>query len=141
MLTASYLINRTPSSVLKGKTPYEMLFGVAPQNENLRTFGCLCYAHHIDRTKDKFGARSRACVFLGYPFGTKGWLVYDMDSGEIFVSRDVVFSESVFPYLTASSTDSLGVKRTNDTGHVGEETHDVRRGSVSDEPAVEHDNS
>lgn len=72
VLTAGYLINRTPSMILGGKTPYERLFGQPPGYENLRSFGCLCFAHRIDRTKDKFGERSRECVFLGYPHGKKG---------------------------------------------------------------------
>ena len=34
---------------------------------------------------------------MGYPFGKKGWKVFDLDKYEIFVSRDVVFHEDVFP--------------------------------------------
>ena len=32
---------------------------------------------------------------LGYPFGKKGWKVYDLDSRELFVSRDVVFFKDI----------------------------------------------
>ena len=72
ILTATHLINRTPSSVLKGKTPYGLLFGCRPNYEMIRTFGCLCFAHTRSRDKDKFGTRSRRCVFVGYPYGKKG---------------------------------------------------------------------
>lgn len=47
VLTARFLINRTPSMLLKGKTPYEMLFQRPPKYENFRTFGCLCYARLV----------------------------------------------------------------------------------------------
>lgn len=67
--------------------------------------------------------------------------MYDMESGEMFVSRDVAFSESVFPYLTALSQEPLGVPRLNDTVYVDDETHEVRGSSVSDEPAVAHEES
>ncbi|XP_010278082.1 PREDICTED: uncharacterized protein LOC104612388 [Nelumbo nucifera] len=53
--------------------------------------------------KDKFGSRSQRCIFVGYPFGKKGWRLYDLDTNEFFVSRDVVFSEHIFPYKAVVS--------------------------------------
>ena len=37
-------------------------------------------------------------MFVGYPFGKKGWRIYDLESNDFFVSRDVVFVEDEFPY-------------------------------------------
>jgi len=48
--------------------------------------------------KDKFASRSKRCIFLGYPFGKKGWKVYDLETQEIFVSRDVKFCEDKYPF-------------------------------------------
>ena len=59
VLTAAYLINRTPTPILDGKTPYEILFGEKPNYEHLKVFGSLCYAHKKSRSNDKFNARSR----------------------------------------------------------------------------------
>ncbi|KAL4292078.1 hypothetical protein GQ457_14G019000 [Hibiscus cannabinus] len=38
------------------------------------------------------------CVFLGYPKNIKGYRLYDLQSKNIFVSRDVVFCEDIFPF-------------------------------------------
>lgn len=62
-------------------------------------FGSLCYTHKQARDKDKFGHRSRSCVFVGYSFGKKGWKVYDLEKEEFLVSRDVVFQETFFLLL------------------------------------------
>ncbi|KAJ4758369.1 Retroelement pol polyprotein-like [Rhynchospora pubera] len=98
VLTAAYLINRTPTPLLENKTPYEMLFGKPPSYGAVRIFGCLCYIK--SHTSDKFETRSRKCVFVGYPFGKKGWRVYDLEANEFIVSRDVIFCEDKFPYFS-----------------------------------------
>jgi hypothetical protein len=100
VLTATYLINRTPTMVNDGVTPYEKLFGKPPSYEHIKTFGCLCYVKNLSKQRDKFDSRAERCVFVGYPKGQKGWTVYNLRTREIYVSRDVVFYENVFPYAS-----------------------------------------
>jgi hypothetical protein len=38
------------------------------------------------------------CIFLRYPFGIKGYKLLDLQSHTAFISRDVVFHESIFPF-------------------------------------------
>nr|GEW31114.1 ribonuclease H-like domain-containing protein [Tanacetum cinerariifolium] len=54
--TATYLINRLPSTVLKGKSPFEVLFGYEPSLNNLRCFGCLCFSTILNNS-DKLSSR------------------------------------------------------------------------------------
>ncbi|KAL0427096.1 UNVERIFIED_CONTAM: Retrovirus-related Pol polyprotein from transposon RE2 [Sesamum latifolium] len=104
ILTAAYLINRTPTSLLNGKSPYELLHGKPPPYTHLRIFDCLCFARHAPRDKNKFNPRSRKCIFVGYPHRKKGWRVFYLEACEFFVSRDVVFFETKFPYCEPTTT-------------------------------------
>lgn len=78
-------------------------FMVVNQTTQLCAFGSACYTHRVTRNRDKFGERSRLCVFVEYPFWKKGYKVYDMERDEFVISRDVVFREDVFPYATTSA--------------------------------------
>ncbi|GJU20137.1 ribonuclease H-like domain-containing protein [Tanacetum coccineum] len=47
---------RLPSSVLNGKSPYEMIYKKYPTLSHLRVFGCLCFATIVNNN-DKFSSR------------------------------------------------------------------------------------
>lgn len=59
ILTACYLINRTPFSVLNGKTLYQLIHDIAPPYIHIRVFGSLWYAHDQHQHGDKFSSKSR----------------------------------------------------------------------------------
>lgn len=109
ILAAGYLINRTPATTLGGKTPFELLYKWPPPLNHLRVFGCLCYVHNQNTKGDKFASRSKPSIFLGYPFGKKGWRVFDLETKKISVSRDVIFLEDQFPFATPSTLSSSSI--------------------------------
>ncbi|KAH9651061.1 hypothetical protein KPL70_026606 [Citrus sinensis] len=90
--TASYLVNRSPSSAIGFKTPEELWNGKPANYQNLRVFGCPAYLHI---NQGKLEARALKGVFVGYPDGVKGYKIWCKDQGKCIVSRDVVFHESV----------------------------------------------
>ncbi|CAL1391748.1 unnamed protein product [Linum trigynum] len=100
--TAIYLINRLPSSALRGNIPYTLLFNLRPNYHKLRIFGCLCYPWLRPYSSHKLDPRSRPCIFLGYCPQRSAYRCFDPNTQRLFVSRHVVFVESQFPgYSTA----------------------------------------
>ncbi|XP_027769955.1 uncharacterized protein LOC114075978 [Solanum pennellii] len=100
--TISYLNNRMPTTVLQGKSPYELLYKRAPNLEHLRVFGCQCFVSVLPR-RDKLSPRAKRSVFIGYLETQKGYKVMDLETHVIFVSREVTFMETSFPlkdYIT-----------------------------------------
>ena len=102
VLIVAYLINKLAFPLLNDKIPFELPFKRPPNYYHLKVFGCLCFASTIAQTKNKFSPRARKCVFIGYPFNIKGYKLFDLESHTVFVSRDVIFHESVFPYVLNS---------------------------------------
>ena len=73
VLTATYLINRTPSIVLSGTSPYEKLFSWKPDLSYLKVFGSTCFVLLHDNERTKLSPKSIVCVFLWYDIEQKGY--------------------------------------------------------------------
>ncbi|KAL9231947.1 hypothetical protein vseg_007105 [Gypsophila vaccaria] len=98
VLAVTHIINRLPTHILGWKTPYQLLLGKAVDYEELRVIGCLCFALVQSGKRDKFEAKGRRCMFIGYPYGQKAYKLYDLETHKVFISRDVVFHEHTFPF-------------------------------------------
>lgn len=101
--TAAYLINRTPTRVLSYETPLQRLFNLPPDYFLLRTFGCACWPNLRPYNTRKLAFRSKQCAFLGYSTMHKGFKCLDIAAGRVYISRDVVFDEQVFPFAQLHS--------------------------------------
>uniref|UniRef100_A0A2N9FUB4 Integrase catalytic domain-containing protein n=1 Tax=Fagus sylvatica TaxID=28930 RepID=A0A2N9FUB4_FAGSY len=100
VLTATYLLNRMPSRVLKGKSPFEILFAdKSPFSVPLKVFGCVSFVHNLNPSRDKLDPRAHKCIFLGYSRTQKGYRCYSPSLQKHFVSADVTFFEDV-PYYS-----------------------------------------
>lgn len=97
-MTAGYLINRLPTPILSHKSPHEILFQELPDYKILRIFGCLEFITNPSTSSDKFDHRGVPCVFVGYPMFQKWYKLYNLITNKHFVSRDVHFNGSVFPF-------------------------------------------
>jgi histone deacetylase 1/2 len=86
------------------KTPLELLLNEIPDYTFLKVFGCTCWPHLRLYNKRKLEFRSKKCVFLGYSSLHKGYKCLHVPTNRVYISRDVVFDENVFPFSALPTT-------------------------------------
>ena len=72
--------------------PYEALFGEKPDLSNLRIIGCQAWALISKEKRSKFDLRFSDCRLLGYAASMQ-YILYEVDSGRVIFSCDVIFDE------------------------------------------------
>lgn len=128
VMTAVYLINRTPSRLLGWKTPYEMLRGVNEFIVPPKIFGCTCFVRDHRPSVGKLDPRAVKCIFVGYSSSQKGYKCWYPTERRLFVSMDVTFRESE-PYYgektNLSSLFELDGQSISEDGQKGENDIDM----------------
>jgi hypothetical protein len=92
-----------PSKLIYFHTPFECLFNKTPDYTTLRVFGCACWPNLRPYNTRKLSFRSKQCVFIGYCAMLKALKCLDVQTGRVYISRDVVSDETIF-YISTSST-------------------------------------
>jgi hypothetical protein len=90
---AAYIRNRVASSATGGKAPQELWTGKKPTVRHLRVFGCQAYAHVPRQHRTKFDPKAYKCILVGYMEHSKAYRLWDIESQQLIVSRDVIFNE------------------------------------------------
>ena len=93
VLTAVFILNRSPTKSVDGITPYEAWYGLKPPVHFFRTFGCVAHVKVAGGHLKKLDDRSTPMVFIGYEVGSKAYRFYNPVSKRVHISRDAVFDE------------------------------------------------
>jgi hypothetical protein len=92
--TACHAINRFYLHRLLKKTSYELLNGNKPNVSYFRVFGSKCYILVKKARHSKFAPKAVEGFLLGYDSNTKAYRGFNISSGLVEVSSDVVFDET-----------------------------------------------
>ncbi|GBP64177.1 Retrovirus-related Pol polyprotein from transposon TNT 1-94 [Eumeta japonica] len=95
LATAAYVVNRSPTKSLQGKTPYEMWKGMKPNLSHMKIFGSEAMVHVPSVKRQKWDKKSVKMILVGYCENSKGYRFMDPRSHKVIKSRDVVFMENV----------------------------------------------
>ncbi|KAD7478579.1 hypothetical protein E3N88_01715 [Mikania micrantha] len=101
MLTACYLLNRTPDK--KNKiTPYDLWKRKPPNLNYLKVWGCRAVVRLTDPKRKNLGERGIDCIFIGYAENSKAYRFYVLEPNDyvsintVIESRDAIFDEDRF---------------------------------------------
>lgn len=86
-----YVLNRCPSSVLKGITPEEVWTGRKPRIDHLRIFGSQVLAYVPKKERTKIDPKAREGLFVGYAPNEGGFRIFTPSTNKVKIVREVAF--------------------------------------------------
>lgn len=93
VLTAVYLINRSPTIALKNEVPAGVWYGKKPNLNKLKIFGSTAYLHLPKALiEGKFDSRTKRCFMIGYC--NNGYRLWSPEDEKVLFGRDVIFDET-----------------------------------------------
>ena len=72
---ANYIVNRTPTKVLKNITPKQAWSSIKQNVSHFRVFGSEARAHIHDEKHKVLKPKSEKCIFVGYSKYVKGYRI------------------------------------------------------------------
>jgi hypothetical protein len=93
VLTTVFILNRSPTQSIEGRTPYEVWHGNKPSVDYFHTFSCVAHVKQGNKRLGKLKDRSTMMVFIGYELGSKAWRFYNPVTRRVHVSHDAAFEE------------------------------------------------
>ena len=88
--TAAYILNLVPSKSVS-KTPIELWKGCKPSLNHIRIWGAPAYI--LVHKQQKLESRTKMCMFISYPKGTRGGIFYNPKEKKVIVSTHATFLE------------------------------------------------
>jgi transposase InsO family protein len=92
VVTTVYILNRSPTKALNGRTSYKAWHGRKPAVSHLQVFGCLVFSKELSHI-GKLDDRSTPGVFISYAEGLKAYHILDPGTQRVRTMHDVVFDE------------------------------------------------
>lgn len=98
--SAVFLMNRTVTVLLSGnRTPFEVWNFRKPSVDHLRIFGCQVYQLIRKEIRNsKYSPVTSEGVLVGYNQDNFNYQIFDLAEKKIFMSHDVKFNETTFPF-------------------------------------------
>ena len=77
-----------------------MLFHTIPNYKILSVFSLTCWPNLCPYNRHKIDLHFHLSVFMGYSNDHKGYCCLHLPTGRAYISLDVIFDETIFPFST-----------------------------------------
>ena len=81
------------STKATNQAPHALWFNKKPNIQHLKVFGYTAFSHVPDQLRSKLDDKAEHIVFVGYSSRSKGYRLYDHNSGLVVTRHDVIFDE------------------------------------------------
>ncbi|PNF38679.1 hypothetical protein B7P43_G18349 [Cryptotermes secundus] len=90
--TAVFIINRTGTSSVENKTPFELWFNKSCDPKSLNAvFGSDVWVYIPKQLRKKWDMKSKKGIFVGFGENTKRYKIHSPDTDKVTLERDVIF--------------------------------------------------
>ena len=98
ILAAIYIRNRTILIRDTDKTSEELFTNNKPTIGHFKVFGCNAFVHQLKEKRTKLENKTKPGIMIGYDEQIYYYKIFMIDTGDVIISRDVDFNESVFTH-------------------------------------------
>ena len=120
--TIVFLLNRTGTSPVQGKTPYELIYKRCFDIKMIKgIFGDKVWAYIPKEKRKKLDMKSKQGLFVGYSDNVKGYRIYYEKENIVCIEREIIFS---LENKSENKVVTLGLIRENNSDSSDEENID-----------------
>ena len=132
---AAFLRNRSPTSALEGKTPFEALMGIKPNLSVLHKFGARAFVHVERDQRTKWQAKAREGIYIGHQVRSMTHLVYMPKTKSVVETMHVDFDEGAIKPVAIEIKDPFDDENENENGGGCAPTTGVPEGTLPSPPS------
>ena len=92
-MTTTYVINRSPSTLLDRDIPQRVWTSKDVSYRHLRVFDYPAYIHVVKDQRRNLDRKTLPCILMGYDYDEFGYRLWDLANKKGIRSRDIVFIE------------------------------------------------
>jgi hypothetical protein len=103
---ANHSQKRSPHRSVKDQTPFKAWSDRKPEVTHFQIYGSPAWTHVPSDKRKSLDLHSTTCIFVGYPNGVKGYMLFDPSTDRLIIEHNVQFEETPLHALLEPHVDT-----------------------------------